>query len=318
MNFNWKDESSKTVSTSEVARHRAGTASLLAKTIEATGEIERWLDIKVESGEARSPTEAWLGKTQEDLASANSLPESDPASVGRFISSLLLRKARIHTLAVLRANETNNVHSLAVQARPVLECAGQVVLIFHHLIIAPDVQMEPERAIDKVTSHLDADYYQTLIRATKGNVGHEELLQKITEAAEAAAKSFGMPIPQRRRGKRLRQADKVAMLVRGKNWYDYLSKYFCHGDANWTGHSWQGGVSSLDLTHELTCVGLMSYLVDQVALMNAYASLCPVAGDPAGGRVDAALARLCKVRADSATLWNAALMAIKRNEVGKG
>ena len=304
--------------TSEVARHRAGMASLLEKTIETTGEIERRLDIEVESGEARSLTEARLGKTKGDIASASSFPETDPARVYRIISTLLLSKARIHTLAVLRANETNNMHSLAVQARPVLECAGQVVLIFHHLIIAPDVQMEPERAIDKVTSHLDADYYQTLIRATKGNVGHEELLQKITEAAEAAAKSFGMPIPERRKGKPMRQADKVAMLPGGKNWYDYLSKYFCHGDANWTGPSWQGGVGSMDLTHELTFMGLMLYLVDQVAVMNAYASLCPVAGDDAGGRADAALARLCKVRADSATLLNAALMATKCSEAGKG
>ena len=301
-------------STSEVARHRAGMASLLEKTIEATGEIERRLDMEVESGEARSLTEAWLGKTQEDLASANSLPESDPASVGRFISSLLLRKARIHTLAVLRANETNNVHSLAVQARPVLECAGQVVLIFHHLIIAPDVQMKPERAIGKVTSRVDADFRQTLIRATKGNLRHKELLKMISDAAEAAAMSFGMPKPKKRKGKPLRETEKVAMLPGGKNWYGYLSDYFCHGEANWTGPSWQGGVGSMDMTHELTCMGLMRYLVDQVALMNAYASLCSVAGDAADGRADAALARLCKVRADSATLWNAALKAIKRNE----
>ena len=34
----------------------------------------------------------------------------------------LLRKARLHAIAVLRANETGNVHSLAVQMRPVLEC----------------------------------------------------------------------------------------------------------------------------------------------------------------------------------------------------
>lgn len=306
------------VSTNEVARQRAGMASLMEKTIEATGEIERRLDIEVESGEARSLTEAWLGNTQEDLASANSFPETDPARIYRIISTLLLRKARIHTHAVLRANETNNVHSLAVQARPVLECAGQVVLIFHHLVIAPDLQMEPERAIGTVTSHLDADFYQTLIRARKGNVGREELLQKIAGAAEAAAKSFGMPIPGRHKGKPLRQADKVAMLPGGKNWYDYLSKYFCHGNANWTGPSWQGGVGSMDMTHELTCMGLMRYLVDQIALMNAYASLCPVEGDVTGGRADAALARLCKVRADSATLWNAALKAIRRNEAGKG
>lgn len=304
----------KMASTSDVARHRAGMASLLAKTIEETGEIEQQLDIEVEGGEARSLVEILLGETQEDLASAKLFFETDPVNVYRLTCTLLLRKARIHSLAVFRANETNNVHSLAVQARPVLECAGQVVFISHHLFIAPDLQMEPERAIGKVTSRVDADFRQTLIRATKGNLRHKELLKMISDAAEAAAMSFGMPKPKKRKGKPLRETEKVAMLPGGKNWYGYLSDYFCHGEANWAGPSWQGGVGSMDLTHELTCVGLMRYLVDQVALMNAYASLCPAAGDDAGGRADAALARLCKVRADSATLWNAALKAIKRNE----
>ena len=49
---------------------------------------------------------------------------------------LFLRKAKIHMVAVLRANENSNVHSLAVQMRPLLECTGQVVLIFHNLISA--------------------------------------------------------------------------------------------------------------------------------------------------------------------------------------
>ena len=57
----------------------------------------------------------------------------------------LLRKARIHTVAALRANETSNLHSLAVQMRPVLECAGQVVFRFRTLFIAPDV-LTPEKA----------------------------------------------------------------------------------------------------------------------------------------------------------------------------
>lgn len=305
-------------STSEVARHRAGMASLLGKTIEETGEIEQQLDIELEGGEARSLVEILLGETQEDLASAKLFFETDPANVYRLTCTLLLRKARIHSLAVFRANETNNVHSLAVQARPVLECAGQVVFISHHLFIAPDLQMDREGAIGMVASYVNADFYQTFIRATKGNLGHEELLQIISEAEESAAMSFGMDKPVESKGKPLRRSDKVAMLPGGKNWYGYLSDYFCHGEANWTGPSWQGGVGSMDLTHELTCMGLMLYLVDQVALMNAYASLCPVAGDAADGRADAALARLRKVRADSATLWNSALMAIKRNEAGQG
>ena len=97
----------------EVAQYRAGVANLLAKSVAMTGRLERRL------------------AAQLDL-------DADPTAHGRIMYALLLRKARLHTVAVLRANETNNVHSLAAQMRPVLECAGQVVFYFHNLIIAPD------------------------------------------------------------------------------------------------------------------------------------------------------------------------------------
>ncbi len=303
----------------EVVRYRTGTASLLAESVEGTGEIERWLDIEeVDGNEAGSLLEAWLSDTQKSRASVKAVLEDDPARIYQIMCALLLRKAQIHALAVLRANETNNVHSLAVQMRPVLECVGQVVFIFRHLIVAPDLLMKPERAVNTVTDYIGADYYRTLIGATKGSIGNEELRQTITAAAEAAAVSFGMPKPKVRKGRSLRQEDKVTALWGGKSWYDYLSEYFCHGDANWTGPSWQGGVGSMDMTHEFTCACLIHYLADQVALMNAYASLCPIDGNGAGTRADAALAKLHEVREASATLRNNALSAVKHNEAGQG
>ena len=62
-----------------------------------------------------------------------------------------------------------------------------------------------------------------------------------------------------------------------------MSQHFCHGSrADWRGHSWQGGVSSMSTVRdEFTFAGLMDYLVNQVAVMNAYATLCPVEGDVA-------------------------------------
>ena len=119
-------------SSNEVARYRAEMANLLAKSAATTRELERWLDVT-----------GWLGGPM-----AQNDPVNDPTATSRITCALLLRKARLHTDAVLRANETNNVHSLAVQMRPVLECAGQVVFIFHNLIIAPNLTMEPERAAD--------------------------------------------------------------------------------------------------------------------------------------------------------------------------
>ena len=306
------------VSAGDTARYRAGTASLLATSVEAAGEIERWLDSGADGGEGGSQVQAWLSQNPEDSSWALAAPADDPTGFHRIICALLLRKARIHALAVLRANETNNAHSLAVQMRPVLECAGQVAFIFHHLFIAPDLLMEPERAASTVTGYMDADYYRTVIGATKGGIGHEELLQTISEAAEAAAAKFGMPRPEARKGKRLRHGDKVAMLSGGNVWYDRLSEYFCHGEADWTGPSWQGGVTAMDATHDLTCAGMMHYLADQVAFMNAYASLCPVAGRVDHDRVDAALAQLREVREASAALLNAAGLAVERHEASEG
>ena len=117
------------VASGEVARYCAGVAQLLLKLVAVTGEIERSLDVAGDGGE--SSTRAVL--------------EDDPTAIFRLMCTLLLRKARLHAIAVLRANETGNVHSLAVQMRPVLECAGQVVLIFHNLMIErPDVARDRE------------------------------------------------------------------------------------------------------------------------------------------------------------------------------
>ena len=59
--------------------------------------------------------------------------DDDPAGVFRKMSYLLIAMARLHVLAALRANKESNIHSLAVQMRPALECAGQVVSIFKDL-----------------------------------------------------------------------------------------------------------------------------------------------------------------------------------------
>ena len=261
-------------SVSGVGLYRAGVATLLAKSVVAVGETERWLDVAVEG----------------DEASARPLLEDDPTGAIRTMCALLLRKAEMHTFAVLRANETSNVHSLAVQMRPVLECAGQVVLVFHNLMI------EPERGGSAVSSYLNADYYRTIIGLTKGDVGHEELLTIISEAS-------GMSDHEVRQGGSLKQADKVAALQAGKGWYEYLSERFCHGRADWRGHSWQGGVSSINTVQdEYTFAGLMDYLVNQVAVMNAYAALCPIVGSVTQTRVEAALAQLHEVRATTKAL----------------
>ena len=282
-------------SANEVARYRADIASVLAKAVAMTRKLEQWLDV---TGGLREAT------AEIDL-------DADPTATYRITCALLLRKARLHTDAVLRANETNNVHSLAVQMRPVLECAGQVVFVFHNLIIAPNLTMEPERAANVVLGYLNADYYRTMIGATKGKVGHKELLETISKAAEAAAASQGMPKPETGKGRSLRQVDKVATLVGGKVLYDHLSECFSHGRADWRGHSWRGGVVSMDMVQdEFTFASLMDYLVEQVAVMNTHAALCPVAGDDGHGWVEATLAQLREVRDTSKAVRDPAVAVL--------
>ena len=106
----------------------------------------------------------------------------------------------------------------------------------------------------------------------------------------------------------------------GKDWYRYLSKCFCHGEVDWRGHSLQGGVSSVNTVQdEYTFAGLMDYLVNQVAVMNAHAALCPVAGEVAPGRVEPALAQLHEVRATIKAVRDGAGLAIEDpNEGGPG
>ena len=87
---------------SEVERYRVGVAKLLAGTIARSGKIERWLDAGVDG----------------DLASQRAALEVDPIDAVRIMCAVLLRKARLHAIAALRANQACNMHSLAVQDAP--------------------------------------------------------------------------------------------------------------------------------------------------------------------------------------------------------
>ena len=290
---------SKNPSEGDVARCRADMARLLTETLETTRKIERRLAV---SG-------GWREATSEvDL-------DEDPTATLRIQGALLLRKARIHTVAVLRANETGNLHSLAVQMRPILECAGQVVFIFQTTMIAPDVLMSREKAITTLGNRLNADFYQTLARRTKGHVSLKELRKMGIQAQADAAASVGAAKPKRQKSWSLNQTDKVASLAKGREWYNYLSNRFTHGDlADWKGLSWRGGVISINkVEDQFAFLGLMSYLVDQVALMNAAAALCPVVGDADDlwdRWVEPTLAQLREVRQSSKSLADAARVAV--------
>ena len=144
----------------------------------------------------------------------------------------------------------------------------------------------------------------------------EELREVEAQAQEAAAAFFGAPKPKQRRSRRLNQSDKVATLEKGVEWYRYLSEHFGHGKvADWRGLSWRGGVMTIDRVEDgFAFLGLMHYLVNQVAVMNASAALCPVAGDTDDQWdrwVEPTLAHLRDVRQSSKALRDAAIGGTK-------
>ncbi len=273
-------------------------AELLTDAVAMTHKLERRLDV----------TGGWCEATADIDINA------DPVATVGIAGALLLRKARIHTVAVLRANETSNLHSLAVQMRSVLECAGQVVFLYQNLIIAPDLLMSRENAIAAVGNRLNADFYQALRSRTRGQISGEKLREMAIDAQTAAAASVGAATPKQQKAWSLNQVDKTATLEKGHEWYSYLSDHFTHGKlADWKGLSWRGGVISIDMVEdEFTFLGLMSYLVDQVALMNSAAALCPVAGDANDQWdrwIEPTLVQLRHVRDSSKKLVDAARIA---------
>ena len=289
----------------DISRCRVDMAELLTKAIATTLKLEESLDVGGGWNEARVAI---------DL-------DSDPAATLRIQGALLLRKARIHTLATLRANESSNLHSLAVQMRPVLECAGQIVFTFRNAYIAPDLLVSREKALETLTKRLNADFYQTLRNRTKGAVSAEALRGMAAEAEAEAAVSFGETPLREQKAWSFRQSDKVASLERGHEWYAYLSEHFGHGrDVNWKGLSSRGGVVSNNrVEDEFAFLGAMSYLATQVAAMNAHAALCPFAGD-AGDQwerwVEPALAQQRHVRESSNALVAAARAAVTGDSDG--
>lgn len=273
----------------EIGHRRAKMAELLSTALVTTREIEQRLDFTGGFREA---------ERQIDITT--------PGATCRLEVALLLRKARIHTAAVLRANETSNMHSLAVQMRPVLESAGQVVTSVHDHEIAPGLSATREQTAQVLGDRLNSDHYHWFLRRTKGGISAKELLRMETEAQEAAAAGAGAPKPKRNKSRKFLVVDRVRSLKGGPEWHAYLSEYFSHGRADWKGLSWRGGVMAIHrVENEIAFMVAMDYLAEQVGRMNAHAAWCHVPGDGDDHWdrwVEPTLAKLLDIRRESHAL----------------
>lgn len=284
------DQTSTKFSGIDIGYRRGRMAELLSTALATTRKIEQRLAVSGGWSEARG---------QVDVATV-------PGAKCRFEVALLLRKARIHTTAVLRANETSNLHSLAVQMRPALECVGQIVFSVYYHELAPGFSIAREHAVQAIGDRVDADHYHWFLRRTKGGISAAELRKMEVQAREDAATDARAPKPKKNKSRRFRVEDRVRPLQGGPRWYRYLSEHFSHGKtAKWRGFSWRGGVVGRRVEDEVAFMGSMDYLAEQVALMNAHAACCHVSEDKDDRWdrwIEPALAQLHDIRRESHVL----------------
>ena len=170
---------------------------------------------------------------------------------------ILLRKAQAHILAVHKANKSNNLHSLAVHMRVILECAAQVQSTAHAVCIGS------ERELKRVFNTSEYDFQNALISMSRGKIGWNQIQEMIVSARE------GIGPQGSEKPRKVRIADKIRFLTGEKEWYDHLSTCFCGGEASTlAGDSFYGGVTSIDTEKdELAFAIFLDYLAEQIIKM---------------------------------------------------
>ena len=182
------------------------------------------------------------------------IPDEYPRAV------LLLQKAHLHIEAVLRANESDNAHSMAVHSRVVLECACQV------LSEAEAWGEDSQEAHDRLSNERESDYWNSMLRLSRGRIGPAQIQQRIVEARRAYGQDNEDPPEQ------VTIRDKLRFIPGETGWYDYLSLLFCHPKAEvakiLAGPVYYGGVAPSDTAEtELACTESLWFLNRTVMAM---------------------------------------------------
>ena len=132
-------------------------------------------------------------------------------------SGLLLYKALLHTKAAIVANQRDNLHSLAVQLRVVLECASPLVSMTNAIVEGGTKEAE---RIANITDSEAMDWYR---RVYKGEAD-DDILRSIRDVRQ----SLGMPemkaVSVNITNTHLKHT------VGGPDLYRFLSNHFCKRD----------------------------------------------------------------------------------------
>ena len=170
---------------------------------------------------------------------------------------LLLRKAQVHLVAVLQANENNNMHSLALQLKVILECAAQLVSKAYAAYEGtPD-------ALGRVLNRSEYDFVDAMARLSRGALDRDDIHSMIVTAR------IGIGDDSLTRPKRVLLSDAPKVLPHGSEWYRHLSRCFSHsGQQELADVSSGGGVLSVNTKADhLAFARLMDYAGELVAGM---------------------------------------------------
>lgn len=185
-------------------------------------------------------------------------PENNPTLAVRNKCGLLLRKAELHLLAVLRADDGNNLHSLAIHLRIIMECTA-------HLVPTTGLTgKESPKAFQKNINNLEYDILDTVQRAGRGMVENDEIMNIITKGRRSIGDYRDT------RPTRVTIRDRIKVLPNGEWWYQHLSTHFRHGHGMGTldKDSFHGGAMSAGtLMDELALVLFLEYAVELAIYM---------------------------------------------------
>ena len=205
--------------------------------------------------------------------------------------ALLLRKAQMHITAVIHANRTDNLHSIAVHTRVILECSAQVSGLAHA------ASEGSTKALRRVLNASEYDFRDSMMRMYRGRVTEDELHQLIIDArTRSDDTSTASP-------RKVTIAARLQHVRDGKKWYDFLSEHFCgERTGDLSGLSMFGGVVTSGTKADCIAIEvLLGYVAEYTALMLFSYGFVLIAisgdGQPFEGRIGVAGASATGCRA---------------------
>lgn len=218
----------------------------------------------------------------------------NPAAEGAELAvhstlALLLRKAQMHLTAVIHANRNENLHSMAVHTRVILECAAWIAMHAH------TAYEGTPQALSRILNADEYDHHDAMLRAFGGRISRDELHEAVIHART------GIGDGSAAHPRRVTIADRLRYLDGGKEWYDFLSTHFAGRNTDFlSGPTMLGGVLSAGASADRLAVAvLLDYLAEQCAVMlfNYGFVLIAINGDREP--FESATALLARVREDA-------------------